>query len=376
MAEPVLAPPLDPGATSVIAPTGYDRTAVGTGTYPAAADGYGDYGQYEDYAQEEEEPKRSKWFLAMLILLLLILAGLLFLIARNFGSGDEDPELIAVPNVVGQPVAAAEKALTDEGFEVRKAYENSDQPVDQVLRQDPGAGEEAEEGSTVTITLSQGVEQVEVPDVTGKTVDEASQILTQDGFVPNPVAVENNDVEEGRVINTDPPAGTEAGKGATVTINYSQGPSTIAIPDVKGQSESDARNALSGAGFTGTIQAQQEPSNDIKQGQVTRTDPPAGTEAAADATITLFVSSGPGKVGVPDVRNLSEQNARSQLEAAGLVVQTSDETTNDPAQDGRVLSQSPTGGEVPLGSTVNLVIGRYRPPETTESTNPPGPGDD
>jgi len=377
MAEPVLAPPLDPGATGVIAPTGYDGTAVaGTGAYPAAADGYGDYGEYEDYAQEEEEPKRSKWFLAMLILLLLILAGLLFLLARNFGSGDEDPELIAVPNVVGQPVAAAEKALTEEGFEVRKAYENSDQPVDQVLRQDPGAGEEAEEGSTVTITLSQGVEQVKVPDVTGKTVDEASQILAQDGFVPNPVAVENNDVEEGRVINTDPPAGTEAGKGATVTINYSQGPSTIAIPDVKGQSESDARNALSGAGFTGTIQAQQEPSNDIKQGQVTRTDPPAGTEAAADATITLFVSSGPGKVGVPDVRNLSEQNARSQLEAAGLVVQTSDETTNDPAQDGRVLSQSPTGGEVPLGSTVNLVIGRYRPPETTESTNPPGPGDD
>jgi hypothetical protein len=80
-----------------------------------------------------------------------------------------------VPNVVGQPVAAAEKALTDEGFEVRKAYENSDQPVDQVIRQDPGAGEEAEEGSTVTITLSQGVEQVEVPDVTGKTVVLASE---------------------------------------------------------------------------------------------------------------------------------------------------------------------------------------------------------
>src|SRR5918993_1493768 len=57
MAEPVLAPPLDPGATGVIAPTGYDGTAVGTGAYPAADDGYGDYGRYEDYAQEEEEPK-------------------------------------------------------------------------------------------------------------------------------------------------------------------------------------------------------------------------------------------------------------------------------------------------------------------------------
>ncbi len=378
MAEPVLAPPLDPGATSVMAPTGYDdRTAVGgAGGYPTSDDGYGDYDQYEDYAQDEEEPKRSKWFLAMLILLLLILAGLLFLIARNFGGGDDDPELISVPRVVGQPMAEAEKALTDAGFEVTKAYEPNEQPVDQVIAQDPGAGEDAKAGSTVEITLSQGPEQVEVPQLEGKTVDEASQALTALELVPNPVAVENNDVDEGLVINTDPAAGQMAGKGSTVTINYSQGPNAIPIPDVKGQSENDARNTLSGAGFTDNIQAQQEASNDVPQGQVTRTDPPAGTEAAANATITLFVSSGPGQVGVPNVVGATEENARSQL--SNFKVKVAEQNTNDPSQDRIVLSQNPpAGSQAQQGSDVTLVVYRYVPPETTEPTiiDPPGPGD-
>ncbi len=364
MAEPVLAPPLDPGATSVMAPTGYG-TAVGAGAYPTADDGYGDYDQYDDYAHEDEEPKRSKWFLAMLILLLLILAGLLFLIARNFGGGDDDPELISVPGVIGQPVAAAEKTLAEAGFEVTKVYEPSDQPVDQVISQDPGAGEEAEDGSIVALTLSQGPEKVEVPEVKGLTVDEATQELTALEFVPNPVAVENDDVEEGLVIDTDPPAGTEAGKGSTVTINYSQGPDAIPIPDVKGQSENDARNTLAGQGFTGNIQAQQEASNDVPQGQVIRTDPPAGTEAAADGAITLFVSSGPGQVGVPNVVGATEENARSQL--SNFNVRVREQNTNDPSQDRIVLSQNPPGGsQAKQGSDVTLVVYRYVPPETTQ----------
>src|SRR5918995_201252 len=141
LAEPVLAPPIDPGATNVMAPTGYgDRTAVVGGW---AGD---DYREYEDYAQPEEEPKRSKWFLALLVLLLLILAGLLFLLVRNFGDGDEDPTLVTVPNVVGQTADEAEATLEAEGFTVRREMQESDQPVDQVIAQNPEPAEQAEEG--------------------------------------------------------------------------------------------------------------------------------------------------------------------------------------------------------------------------------------
>jgi eukaryotic-like serine/threonine-protein kinase len=368
LAEPVLAPPIDPGATNVMAPTGYDnRTAVVTGW--SGDDGYGDYGQYEDYTPPEEEPKRSRWFLAVLILLLLILAGLLFLLVRNFAdNGSDDPTLVTVPNVVGRPADQAQAALEAKGFDVARASKASDRPVDEVIEQNPRADEQAEEGSKVTITLSAGPETAAVPDVTGLTVDEASQRILEARFVTRQQAEENADVEEGLVIRTDPAAGAEAALGSTVTIFYSSGPNTIPIPDVRGQSENDARNTLSGAGFT-NVQAQQEASNDVEQGQVIRTDPPAGQQAAANAAITLFVSSGRGQVGVPNVEGLAEDNARAQLQ--GFDVQTRDQDVNDPNQDGLVLSQNPPAGtQVDEGSTITLVIGRFRETETTQGNGP------
>jgi len=373
LAEPVLAPPIDPGATNVMAPTGYeDRTAVVGGW--AGDDGYGDYREYEDYAQpEEEEPKRSKWFLAVLVLLLLILAGLLFLIVRNFGGGDDGAELVTVPNVVGQTADDAEATLEADGFTVRRVMEQSDQPVDQVTEQNPPANDEAEEGSEVLLTVSSGPGQVEIPDVRGRTLDEASQMLTDEGLVPSHNPVENNEVEEGLVIETDPPAGTPVDRGSQVTVNYSAGPDTLQIPNVQGQSENDARNTLTGAGFTGNIQVRQEASNDVPQGQAIGTEPAAGQQAPANAEITLVMSSGPGQVNVPDVVGRTEDNARALLQ--GFDVQTTDDIVSDPNQDSRVLTQNPPANSpVDQGSTVTLVIGRFQETETTPSTEP-GNGD-
>ena len=84
------------------------------------------------------------------------------------------------------------------------------------------------------------------------------------------------------------------------------------------------------------------------------------------------MSSGQGQVGVPDVVGRTEDNARALLQ--GFDVQTTDEDTNDPNQDGRVLSQNPpANSQVDQGSTVTLVIGRFRDTETTQSN---GPGND
>jgi len=209
-----------------------------------------------------------------------------------------------------------------------------------------------------------------VPDVVGRTLDEASSLVIEAGFVPSQKAEENADVEEGLVIRTDPAANADAALNSTVTIFYSSGPTTIPIPDVRGQSVNDARNTLAGAGFTGTIQERQEASNDVPEGQVIGTEPGAGQQAAANTTITLVVSSGQGQVGVPNVEGLTEDNARAQLQ--GFDVQTRDQPTNDPNLDGRVLSQNPpANSQVDQGSTVTLVIGRFRDSETTPTTKQP-----
>jgi beta-lactam-binding protein with PASTA domain len=366
MAEPVLAPPVDPGATGVMAPTGYDQTALVAGPvgYQRGRDGYDEYGEYDDY-QDEEQPKRSKWFLAALILLLLTLAGLLFLLARNFSQDDEpQTEMVAVPYVIGQPLEAAQAALEAEGFEVSTVNENSDRPANEVIEQDPAQGEEAEEGSTVTLTVSQGPAPVAVPNVVGKTETEASQLLSAAGFIVNPVPTENADVEEGVVISQDPPGG-EAAPGSTVTINVSSGSGSIGVPSVAGLSEADARAALQGAGFT-NITTSQEASQDVPAGSVIRSDPAQGAEVPADQAITLVISSGAETVTVPNVEDLTEQNARTALEGAGLVVQVSEQDTNKPDEDGVVIRQSPAGNaQARRGDTVTIFVARFREPEIT-----------
>jgi serine/threonine-protein kinase len=363
LAEPVLAPPIDPTATNVMG-----SSAAATGW--SGDDGYGDYGAYEDYPPPgEEEPKRSRWFLPLLILLLLILAGLLFLLVRNFADDNNQPTLVTVPNVVGQAADQAQATLEGQGFRVTRASETStEEQRGLVTKQDPPANDEAKEGSEVTITVGAGPETATVPDVTGRTLDEASQLIIQAGFVPSQKAEENADVEEGLVIRTDPAANSKAAVNSTVTIFYSSGPTTIAIPDVRGQSENDARNTLTGAGFT-NIQVRQDSSDDVPEGQAIGTEPGAGQQAPANQTITLIMSSGGGKVGVPDVVGRTEDNARALLQ--GFDVQTTDEPTNDPNQDGRVLSQNPpANSQVDEGATVTLVIGSFQPTETTQGGGP------
>jgi eukaryotic-like serine/threonine-protein kinase len=370
MAEPVLAPPVDPGATGMMAPTGYgNETALVSGpvTWQPQGDGYGDYDEFGDY--DDEQPKRSKWFLAALIFLLLILAGLLFLLARNAGdSGDKKDETpqVAVPGVVGTPVDQATAALKAKGFQVKAVSETSEQPPNQVIKQDPTAGTKADQGSTVTITFSGGPQTVAVPNVVGKTEVEASQAITAAGFVVNTKDVEDDKVEEGKVVRQSPAANSKLAKGGQVTIEVSKGSGKMAVPDVKGKSEADARNTLQGAGFT-NVQSQQQNSDSVPAGSVINTEPGAGSQVATTEPVVLIVSSGAGKVTVPQVTNLSEDNARKALEQVGLKANVQDQTVANPAQDGVVITQAPNANaQVDKGATVTLFVGRL--------VGPPGGG--
>jgi len=363
MAEPVLAAPMDPGATNVMAPTAYDQTAL-VGRQGYDADGYEDYDDYDEY--EDEEPKRSKWFLAALVVLLLLLAGLLFLLASNFaGGGDEEVPQVTVPGVVGLTLEEARTTLTDAGFEVEVKNEASEQEPGTVIGQDPEPGVEADEGSTVTLTVSQGPEPVLVPNVVGKPAQEANQILTDAGFVVEQQFAENDEVEEGVVFEQSPPAESEQAPGSTVTIVISSGAGTVTVPSVAGLPEADARAALEGAGLTvGSVQ--QAASNDVPAGNVIRSEPGQGAEVAEGTAVTLIVSSGPERVSVPNVEGLNEQAAQSQLANVGLSAQITDQQVANPGQDGVVLSQSPGAGtQVNPGATVSLVVGRFREPEIT-----------
>ena len=253
MAEPVLAPPIDPGATSMMANTQYgDQTALVAGPVgyeqPGRYDGYDDYDDYD----EEEEPKRSKWFLVALVLLLLVLAGLLFLLARNFSNDDPEVTQVTVPGVVGQDVTAATQALEAEGFTVATEFVNDPAPPNQVIAQDPEAGAEADEGSTVTLHGQPGPRaRGRCPTSSARTQTEANQTLTQAGFVVNVGARGERRRPRGR-RHLAGPGGQRAG-GARTPPSPSRsrpGSGTIPIPEVAGQTEATARANLNSAGFT------------------------------------------------------------------------------------------------------------------------------
>ncbi len=132
-------------------------------------------------------------------------------------SGDEG---VKVPNVVGMAEDAAADALNNAGFKVKRSHASS-ATVDKgdVISQDPSSGSTAAKGDTVTIVISDGVEQVEVPDVEGMTESAAKAELTSAGFKVN--VVEQSTVQlsdDGTVINQNPKGGAMANKGSTVTI--------------------------------------------------------------------------------------------------------------------------------------------------------------
>jgi serine/threonine-protein kinase len=359
MAEPVLAPLVDPTATNQMAATQYgEQTAVVAG--PVGYDGYGDeYGDYDDL--EDEEPQRSKWFLAALILLLLLLAGLLFLLARNLTGGEDEVPQVTVPGVVGEELTAATMVLEAEGFEVRQEFEASDAAPDEVIAQDPGPGEEVDEGSVVTLTASSGPEAVQVPDVVGKPEAEAREILSGAGFLVDAVPEESDSVEEGLVISQDPPANEERPEGATITLAVSAGRGTVTVPNVVGLSVGAAARNLRNAGFV--VSSPPEASRDVAAGTVIRQDPGGDQEAQPGQTVTIFVSSGVEQVQVPQVQNLSEDRALNLLRDAQLNADVQDQTVADQGQDGIVLSQQPGPNQpVDVGSTVTIFVGRFEDP--------------
>jgi serine/threonine-protein kinase len=142
-----------------------------------------------------------------------------------------------------------------------------------------------------------------------------------------------------------------------VVLFVSQGPAAVQVRDVAGRTVGDASDLLEADGFKVTTTS--ESSDTIASGRVIRTEPAAGSQKAKGATVTLVGSSGSSAKDVPNVVGLSPANAVSTLQNAGFKVNIDNQEVLDPAKDGKVLSQSPSGTKTaPSGSTVTIVVGQ------------------
>lgn len=138
------------------------------------------------------------------------------------------PEPVDMANFIGSTEAATRDLLDSLGLgdnPVSFEATYSEETTGIIVDQDPQEGTEVIPGETKLIFyVSQGVEQVEVPDVTGKTKDEATKTLSDAGFNVETEEAESENVEAGKVVSSDPKAGQKVNSGSTITLTISTGP--------------------------------------------------------------------------------------------------------------------------------------------------------
>jgi serine/threonine-protein kinase len=290
-----------------------------------------------------------------------LIAVIAFVATRLFG-GPGSPEQVAVPNVAGQLQEAARDSLTRAGFlaDVRQEPSPTVQ-IGQATRTDPGADTQADKGSKVTVFISSGPAQVKVPDVSGKTVSEATQYLQGLGLTvsPNTQSKPTTDpAQVDKVVAQSPRAGQTVGGGTAVTLTTGTKQNTVAVPDLTGLQVDQAELQLGNMNLQYTESTVDGPGD---ENSVLRTTPAAGQQVAQGGTVTLFVSRG-NQVSMPDLRNLSVNDAKNKLKDAGFRGEVQFTTTgvSDPSLDSVVISQSvaPNQG-VDAEGTIQVGVGRF-----------------
>ena len=310
---------------------------------------------------EDEERRRRRW--PWLLALLLVLAGLILAFALT------RPAEVRVPKVVGFQLVTGKAVLENRGFHVNVTRVTTDRPVDNIIRQDPQPATKVDEGSTVSLTVSNGPGQALVPAVDNLTSKQARQKLAQAGFKVAVQTEASTRVKKGFATRTAPASGQQVNKGSLVTLFVSSGPPAVRVPDVTGQSQDAATAALTNAGLKATT-TQRDSSRD--PGTVLAQTPQAGTTVDPGTVVTLTVARQPKQTSVPDVTGRDLASARRALSAVGLKTAVAREDVTDRTDDGKVVSEDPPGGsKVNNGSTVTLSVGRFRPTTTPTTPTPP-----
>jgi serine/threonine-protein kinase len=215
-----------------------------------------------------------------------------------------------------------------------------------------------------------------VPDVENLAVANAKFQLAQAGLTPENVTILeeeefSDEVLEGFVVRTEPPAGAVVPKGGTITLFVSTGPGTVEMPLLIGETLANAQATVEDLGLEFRLDPNPVdvlPDSGL-EGLVAAQDPQAGTEILLDATVVVAVGEVP-RVIVPNLVTQTEGAARNALGELGLVMEIGGFTPVPAEQVGTVIQQDPAPGtELQTGSAVTVLIGEAAPATTV----PPPP---
>ncbi len=371
-------------APSQSAPPGYQQPPPAP-PYGGHGGGAGDYGgpQYPpQYPQGPppgavEPPDRTPMWITLLVILLLVIAGLVFLLVNDRGEPGvvTEPEStsdvrLRVPSVVGLHFTEAERELADVGFEHVSIEFSERDDVDEnvVFQQNPRAGlllaEPNDPDNPITLFAAAPRTLILLPNVVGRTYEEAEAMLVAAGFSVERIDVRNDNLAIGLVTEQSIPSTEQRPAGTIVTLTVSAGRGEVEVPRLAGQTIDDARVTLARLGLVDRVE--REFSTEFSVGTVIRSSPDAAEPVERGSVITLVVSDGPEELVVPSLEDFGTTLAdriEAQLLALGFTVKrTAREVSNLDVNTNVVRDISPEPGTVLIAGS-EVVLHMYKPPE-------------
>jgi len=298
-------------------------------------------------------PKKSTRAAAwiVLVVLLLVVAGLG---GRWWWTEYGPGSYLTMPETTGRTLTDVQADLDALGLHTQVEEEFSDDvDTGSVTRSDPEGGSSVHKRAQVQLYVSKGVDMKTVPELTGKSQDEAQRSLTEAGLAVGAVTdAYSEDVPQGQVISQSVAAGTSLAHDSAVDIVLSKGRQPLTVPTLSGLSASAAKSAIEDLGL---VAAPTDAYSDtVAEGQVISQQTREGSTLYRGDSVAYTVSKGPEKVAIPDVVGLQREEARSRLESAGFTVK---EEAILGGFFGTVRSSDPAAGTMTKkGSTVTITI--------------------
>ncbi|MGE6378186.1 Stk1 family PASTA domain-containing Ser/Thr kinase [Peribacillus muralis] len=213
-----------------------------------------------------------------------------------------------------------------------------------------------------------GSKEVTIPDLKGKELDDAiTDLLNLDLVVGDTIEIEDDEVESGLVIKTNPIEGKTVKAGAKVDIYQSAGKETISLSNYEGRNYSDVKSMVENMGFKNTIVTYKY--DDSAPGTIIDQTPSSATEIVPSETeLELTVSKGEDLLSLKNLKGFNEAGLNDYANDSGLKIDSEEEVYDDSVEKGLVISQSPEPGtRIEKGSTVKVVVSKGKeeiPPKT------------
>ena len=366
------APPAAAAATAISPATARTQAMQRTGTVPMPV----------GPAQRGAPPRRDSrgaWYAVAALLALAVLAVGAFLIIKSQKKDTAAPPdtsalAVTMPNVVGKPLDQALNELRSANLAPEPVEQNPADPAQaagNVTSTDPPPDTPVVAQQAVKVFFNPTTKKVAIPELRNKTVAEAQEALSKVGlgWAREGLLEEDPSVEEGKVIRSDPGAGTEVAAGHQVRLVISSR-TKVAVPNVVNQDGQAAQRTLQNAPYKLVVTVTQEASDIVADGKVIRTEPAADTQLPVGSPITLVVSSGPQQVRVPVLTGLTEAQARNQALRGNVGIDVTYVTLapGDP-KVGRVIDQgTASGAMVDPGTVIAVRVGQAAASPSTTTT--------